>query len=176
MLKEAVQRVIDRAFGGVLYRHHTEMHCACSNFTEDLVNCRHRHTDHRVTKMLECSRLGKGAFRAEVGHTQRLFKRQTGRHDLTEQTGHFFVIERPLVQLHDVLEHPGFTFGAIEHRLDTRFQRLLLDLSDRLRTGCALTDQVKNLFINGVDALAQRLQLIFIRHEYQPCCCSNSAI
>ena len=116
VLEEAVQGVVDRALGGVFHRHHAEVDRPGDHLAEHLVDRRHRRADHRVAEVLECGSLGEGAFRAEIGNLERMLQGQAGGHDLAEQPGDFFVAQRPLVDLHDVPEHPGLALGPIEHR------------------------------------------------------------
>src|SRR5690606_6360547 len=99
---------------------------------------------------------------------------QAGGHDFSEQARHFLVVQRPLVQLHDVLEHPGFTLGAVEHRLLAFGQRRGLDPRHFLGTTGTLADQVENPLVQTVDAYAQGLELVSLAH--QPCSFSNSAM
>ena len=174
VLKEAVEGVIDRAFGGVFHRHHAKIHRTGRHFAEHFVDGRHRHADHRVAEMLHRRRLGERPFRAEVSHFQRLLKSQAGRHDLAEQTRHFLVVQRALIELHDVLEHPGLTFRTIEHRLFPGRQREHLHPRHFLGAAGALADQLEDFLVEAVNAHPQRLELIEIRH--QPCSFSNSAM
>ena len=176
VLKEAVQGVVDGALGGVFHRHHTKLYGAGCDFTEDFVNRGHRHADHRMAEVLERRRLGKGTFRPQIGDSQRFFQGQAGGHDLAEQPGHFLIIEGPLVQLHDVLEHPGFTLRTVKYRLGAFGQGFLLDLRHCLSTFGTLADQFENLLVDRVNAVTQCLELVFIGHDHQPCFCSNSAM
>ncbi|MCY1451391.1 hypothetical protein D9M71_682570 [compost metagenome] len=170
--------MVDRALGGVFHRHHAEVDRTGGHFAEHLVDRRHRLADHRVAEVLERRSLGEGALRAEVGNLERVLEGQAGRHDLAEQARHFLVAERSLVELHDVLEHPGFALGTVEHRLLAGLQRGHLDPRDFLGAARALADQAEDLLIEAVDAHAQGLQLLLfgdhIRH--QPCSFSNSAM
>ncbi len=74
VLEEAVEGVVDRAFGGVFHRDHAKVHRTGRHFAEHFVDRRHRLADHRVTEVLHGRRLGEGAFRAEVRHFQRLLE------------------------------------------------------------------------------------------------------
>ena len=124
--------------------------------------------------MLHRRGLAEGAFRAEIGDLERLLQGQTGGHDLAEQSRDFLIVQRALVQLHDVLEHPGLTFGAVEHRLLAFRQGSHLHPRHVLGAARALADQLEDLLVEAIDAYAQRLELIGVTH--QPCSFSNSAM
>lgn len=171
MLEEAVQRVADGALGGVLHRHHTEIDRTRRHFAEHLVDGRHRAADHGMAEVFHGGGLGEGPFRAEVGHFQRLFERQAGGHDLAEQPRHLFIVQRPLVTLHDALEHRGLALGAVEHRRLAFRQRCGLDLGHFLGATGALTDQLEDFLVEAVDAHTQGLELLI---GHQPCSFSNS--
>ena len=163
VFEEAVQGVVDRAFGGVFHRHHAKIHRTGRDFTEDFVDGRHGLADHRVAEVLHGCGLGEGAFRAEVSHFQRLLQRQARRHDFTEQPRHLFVAQRPLVALHHTLEHLGFTLGAVEHRHFAFRQGRHFHPGHFLGAARALTDQFKDLLVQTVNAYAQGLEFL-LRH------------
>ncbi|MNO80147.1 hypothetical protein D3C76_713400 [compost metagenome] len=152
MLEEAVEGVVDRALGGVFHRHDAKVHRPGRHFTEHFVDRRHRLADHGVAEVLHGRRLGEGAFRPQIGDFQRLFEGQARRHDFAEQARHLFVAQRPLVALHDTLEHLGFALGAIEHRRFAFGQRGHFHAGDFLGTAGTVTDQLEDFFIQAVNA------------------------
>src|SRR5690606_36018863 len=87
---------------------------------------------------------------------------------------HFLVVQRTLVQLHDVLEHPGFALGAVEHCLLTLRQAGGLDPRHILGAARTLADQLENLLVEVVDTHPQGLELVSVAH--QPCSFSNSTM
>ncbi|MCY1432223.1 hypothetical protein D9M71_482140 [compost metagenome] len=173
VLEEAVQGVVHRALGGVLHRHHAEVHRTGGDFAEDFVDGRHRRTDHRMAEMLERRCLGEGALRAEVSDLERLLQGQAGRHDLAEQPRHFLVVQRALVAVHDVLEHPGLALGAVEDRRLAFRQGLHLHPRHVGGAAGAFADQLEDLLVEVVDAYPQRLEFLL---GHQPCSFSNSAM
>ncbi len=173
VLEEAVQGVVDRTLGGVLHRYDTEVDCTGSHLAEHLVDGGHRRADHRMAEMLEGSRLGEGAFRPQVRHLEGLLQGQAGGHDLAEQPRHFLVIQRPLVTLHDVLEHPGLALGAVEDRLLALRQGRHLHSRHILGAAGTLADQLEDLLVKAVDAQTQGLQFLVGHHARS---FSNSAM
>ena len=163
VLEEAVEGVVDRALGGVLHRHHAEVHRTGGHFTEHLVDGGHRHADHGMTEVLHRRSLAEGALGAEVGDLERVLQGQAGRHDFAEQPRHFLVAQRALVALHDALEHLGLALGAIEHRRLAILELLHLHPRHFFGAARAVADQLEDALIEVVDAQAQRLQLLF-RH------------
>ncbi|MNT29840.1 hypothetical protein D3C72_1656020 [compost metagenome] len=160
MLEEAVEGVVDRALGGVLHRHHAEIHRTSGDFAEDFVDRSHRRTDHRMAEMLEGGGLGEGALGAEVGDLERLLQGEAGGHDLAEQPRHLLVVQRALVAVHDVLEHPGLALGAVEDRLFAFRQGLHLHPRHVLGAARAFADQFEDLLVEVVDAYPQRLEFL----------------
>ncbi|MCY1418425.1 hypothetical protein D9M71_339840 [compost metagenome] len=177
MFEEAVEGVVDRALGGVLHRHHAEVDRTGGHFAKHFVDGGHGGADHRMTEMLERRGLGEGAFRPQVGDLERLLERQAGGHDFAEQPRHFLVVQRTLVALHDVLEDPGLSLGAVEDRLFALGQGSHLHAGHVLGAASTLTDQLEDLLVEAIDAQAQRLEFLLgdcVCH--QPCSFSNSAI
>ncbi|MCY1446936.1 hypothetical protein D9M71_635320 [compost metagenome] len=127
-----------------------------------------------MAEVLERRSLGEGAFRAEIGDLERLFQGQAGGHDLAEQPRHFLVAQRALVQLHDVLEHPGLALGPVEHRLLALGQGRHLHPRHVGGAAGAFADQLEDLLVEAVDAYAQSLELVSVAH--QPRSFSNSAM
>jgi hypothetical protein len=113
-LQKHIQGVIDHALGGIFHRHHPVIGGTGLDLAEHFINGPHRDAVDRFAEMLERRGLGKGAFRAEKGDAQRFFQRQTGRHDLAEQPGHFFVAERPLIGFDHPPQHLRLAFRAVE--------------------------------------------------------------
>ncbi|MNN04299.1 hypothetical protein D3C81_1170200 [compost metagenome] len=173
MLKEAVEGVVNRTFGGVFHGHHTKVDGAGRHFAEHFVDRRHRLADHGVTKVLHGRGLGKSTLRAEVGDFERLLQGQAGGHDFTEQPRHLFVAQRPLIALHDALEHLRLTLRTVEDRLFTGRQSRHLHPRHFLGAAGTVTDQLEDLLVEAVNAHPQRLEFL-LRH--QPCSFSNSAM
>ncbi|MNR40795.1 hypothetical protein D3C85_1591200 [compost metagenome] len=116
-----------------------------------------------MAEVLHGRRLSEGAFRAEISHFQRLLERQARRHDFTEQPRHLFVAQRPLVALHDTLEHLSFALRTIEHRHFAFGQRGHLYSRDFLGAARTLTDQLQHLGVQSINANAQCLEFL-LRH------------
>ncbi|MNO64216.1 hypothetical protein D3C76_549410 [compost metagenome] len=173
MFEEAVEGVVDRAFGGVFHRHDAKVHRPGRHFTEHFVDRRHRLADHRVTEVFHRCSLGEGAFRAEVSHFQRLLQRQARGHDFAEKPRHLFVAQRPLIALHHALEHLSFALRTIEHRHFAFGQRGHLYSRDFLGATRTLTDQLKDFGVQSVNTNAQCLEFLL---GHQPCSFSNSAM
>ncbi len=171
VFKEAVEGVIDRAFGGVFHRNHAEIHSTGDHFAKHFVNCGHRQTDDGVAEMLHRSGLGERPLRAKIGNLERLFQRQAGRHDFAEQTRHFFVAQRSAIAFHDSPEHRSFALRTIEYRHLAFSQRGHLDPGHFLGTAGTLADQFQNLLIEAVDTDAKRLEFLL---GHQPCSFSKS--
>ena len=140
VLEEAVEGVVDRAFGGILHRHHAEVDRTGSHFAEHLVDGRHRHADHRMTEVLHRRCLTEGAFRAEISDFQRVFQRQAGGHDFAEQPRHILIAQRAPVALHHALEHLSFALGAIEDGRLALLQFLHLHSRDFFGAARAIAD------------------------------------
>jgi hypothetical protein len=100
--QEHVQRVVDRAFGGILHGHDTEIRMAGLHFGEYFVDLRKRQRAHRMTELLEHGLLRERAFGPEEAHLQRFLLCQAGRHDFPKQARHFFIAQWPLVALQDL--------------------------------------------------------------------------
>ena len=71
VLEEAVQRVVDRPFGGIFHRHHPVVAGSGLDLPEDIANAAHRHRLGGVTEVLDRRRLGESPR-----GTQDVYKRQ----------------------------------------------------------------------------------------------------
>src|SRR5690606_33997732 len=83
----------------------------------------------------------------------RLLLGKTSGHQLTEETHHFFVFERPLIAFHHLAQHLSFALGAVE----LGGLRQALDRADLLSGVSTLGDQHLNLGVYLIDALAKLL-------------------
>ncbi len=171
VFKKAVQRVVDRAFGGVFHRDHAKVHRTSNHFTEHFIDGSHRQTNHRMAEVLHGRGLGERTLRAEIGDLERLFKGQAGRHDFAKQPRHFFVAQWAAIAVHDPPKHRRLAFRAIEHRHFAFCQRRHFHPGHFLSTASALTDEFQDFLVEAVDTDAKRLEFLL---GHQPCSFSKS--
>lgn len=155
-VQQQVQAAVDRALGRVLDRHHADVGLPRLDGAEDFVERHAGKLLHRVAKMLQRGLLGKRALRPEVGDGHAALQAATGRNDLGPDRGHAGRRKRTGIELLQAPDHFGFTFGT-QHR--TVGVRGVLDLAHLLRGTGALRQQIQDLRIERVDAVAQGAQL-----------------
>ena len=136
--------------GGILYRDHAKLRRTGFYLAKNIINSRQGKRLRGMAEMLERSLLSKSAFRPQISNRDRLLESQARRHDLAEQTGELFVVERPLIARHRPTQYLSFTLRAIKHG-DLVGTKVALDLRDPLSTFSTCTDQIADLCINAVD-------------------------
>lgn len=155
-VQQQVQAAVDRAFGGVLDRHHADVGLPRLDGAEDLVERHARQLLHRVAEMLQRGLLGKRALRPQVGDGHAALQATAGRDDLGPDRGHAGRRKRAGVELLQPADDLGFALGA-QHR--TVGMGGMLGLAHFLRGAGALRKKIQDLRIDGVDAVAQGAQL-----------------
>ena len=150
---EPIERVGDRALGGILDRDHAEVGVARLDFLEHLVAGAERQRAHRMPEVLEHGRLGVGALGTEERDLERLLLREAGRHDLAEQPRNLLVAQRPAVALQRRPQHLRLAVRAIE--IDRVAGGVLRD-ADLLGEARAAIDELLQLLVERVDFGAQR--------------------
>ena len=145
--------MIDRAFGGVLHRHHAEIGEPRLDLVEHLVDRGERQRAHRMAEMLERGGLRERALGPEITHLERLFLREAGGHDLAEQPQDFLGAQRTLVPLARHAQHLRLALGAVE--VDGVAVGVLGD-ADLARELRAVVEQRVDARIHAVDLRAQR--------------------
>ena len=156
-VQEHVERVVDRAFGGVLDRHHAEVGVPGLHFFEHFADRRQRQRAHRMTEMLEHRLLRERAFRPEERDLERLLLRQARGHDLAEQPHDFFVAQRSFVAFDAPCAAPALRVRACRSRPCSGLRRAWTS-RPAARTG-ALVEQFVDALVDAVDALADRAEL-----------------
>src|SRR5665213_2581567 len=153
--QKAIQCVGDGAFAGILDRHDAEIGASRFHLLEHLIDRRQRQRAHRLTEMPQHRRLRKSAFGTEKGHLERLFLRQTGRHDLAEQPHHLFIAQRPGIALERAAQNFRLALGTVEiHRVAVA----MFGNARLLRQPCALVQQQMQLLIDLIDARPELLE------------------
>ena len=113
-----------------------------------------------MAEVLQGRGLGESTFRPQVSDAQGLFQRQAGGHDLAKQTRHLFTVQRPGIARQDLAQDLGLAFRTVKRRGIAA----VLQCGDRLGAGRALVDQGLDLFIQGIDTIADRFQFVFAHH------------
>ena len=157
--EEHVQRHLDHALAGVLHRHDTEIRVAGSHLLKHFLDAAQRQTVRGMPEMLEYRLLAEGALRAEVTDLQRLLLRQARGHDLAKQPHHLGVRQRAIVAVHHHAQHMRLPLRAV---IVDRRQALTLDGCHFPRAPCTLGDQLLDLAIETVNALAHIAQRSFL--------------
>ncbi|CFW33919.1 Uncharacterised protein [Bordetella pertussis] len=110
-----------------------------------------------MAEMLERGLFGERALRPQIGHGHAALQAAAGRHDLGPDGGHGGLGKRPRVAVLQAADHFGFALGAQHRAIRVRG---VLDRAHFLRGARALRQQVEDLGVDGVDAVAQRPQLV----------------
>src|SRR4029453_1793584 len=111
-----------------------------------------------MSEMLVNRLLRKCAFGPEEADLERLLLRETGGHDLAKEPQDFFVPKWPVlapVAFERLVQDFGFAFGPVE--IDGVSVRVLGN-THLARKACALVDKRVQLGVDGIDALADRLE------------------
>ena len=149
---ENVERVVDRAFRGILDRHHAVIRMPARHHIEDIGDADLRRVGHARAEFAARGLVGVRGLGAEVGDGQVFFERKGG--------GHNFAVNRP----DSVLGQPAFQVGVLfceraqQHLLALRrvdFRALgALHHADFVDEVGALVQHPDELVIEGVDLLA----------------------
>ena len=126
------------------------------HFLEHFLDARQRQAVDRVAEVLVDRLLRVRAFRPEEADLQRLLLGQAGRHDLAEQPHQHFVVERAVVAIDDPAQHLRLALRTV---VVDRRRELALGLADLVGELRAFGDQLLDLAIDAVDALAQCRQI-----------------
>ena len=112
--QEHVERVVDRALGGILDRHDAEIGVARLHFLEHFADRGERQRAHRVPEVLEHCLLRERALGTEEPDLERLLLREARGHDFAKQPHDFFVAQRALVALERLAQHLCFALRPVE--------------------------------------------------------------
>ena len=92
---EAVERVVDHAFGGVLHRHHPIVGAFRFHLTEHFIDGGKRTGTRKMAELFDGRSLGVGTRRTEIGDRERLLEIQAAGNDLPEQPREFLIAQGP---------------------------------------------------------------------------------
>ena len=125
-----------------------------------------------MAEVFGCRALREGAQRTEKGNTERLFKRQTGGHDLAEKPGNALVRQGPRIDFLNATQHLRLALGAINV---ARIPVTCLDFPNLLRTLGATIEKLDQLCIDGVDLgpYYREFLLKLIAHGLYPAWCRH---
>ena len=158
--QEHVQRVRDRALGGVLDRHHAIVGGAGVDLAKHLFDGGLRQAADGLPEVLVRGVLREGPRRAQIRHRERPLQGQAGRHDFPKNVRDRLVRQRPGIGGGHLAQHLRLALRTVEDRLAGG----LLDLGHLLRAGRPLGQQAQQLTVDRVDTVPNLGQLAVLRH------------
>ncbi len=155
-VQQQVEIAVDGTLCRVLDRHDPHVRLCRLDGTKNFVKGRTRHLGHGVPKLLERGLLRKRPLRPEIGDRHAALETATGGHDLRPHRGHCSARKGAGIALLQASNDFSLTLRTQDGAIG---MGRMLDLAHFLgRTG-TLAQQVENLAVDGVDAIAQRPQL-----------------
>ncbi len=155
-IQQQVQAAVDRAFGGILDRDHAHVGLPRFDGAEDLIKGCARQFLHGVAEMLLRGLLRERALRPQEGDRHAAFQAAAGGDDFGPNRRHAGIRERAGIGLLQAADHVGFALGAQNRAVGVRG---MLDLAHFQRGARALRQEVEDLSVQRIDALAQGKQL-----------------
>ena len=111
MAQEEIKAHAHRALQGVLQRHDAQFTLPAAHLLEHLGQIVAGMEDGRMSQIFHARKVGKGAFRAEIGHVLRPLQGTRGGEDFPPDGPQMFVRQRPRVLPGQIVQHLAFAQG-----------------------------------------------------------------